>query len=55
MISNDAEKFKKMGRLGKQVGLEWGGDFKDIVDYPHFQYTLGLSTQDLQNGVNLPS
>lgn len=51
VISNDPEQFKKMGRLGEQVGLEWGGSFIDILDYPHFQYTYGLSTIDLLNGV----
>jgi len=50
-VSNDLEKFKQMGRLGVQAGLEWGGNFKDIVDLPHFQYTYGLSTEDLLNGV----
>ena len=55
VISKDIEKFKEMGRLGEQVGLEWGGNFKDIVDYPHFQYTLGLNTEDLLNGVSIPS
>lgn len=50
-ISNDISKYKLMGQLGKQVGLEWGGDFKSIKDYPHFQYTYGLNTWDLLNGV----
>ena len=54
VISSDTEKFKKMGRLGEQVGLEWGGTFKDLVDYPHFQQTFGLSTEDLLNGVTPP-
>ncbi len=49
-VSNDPTKFNLMGRLGEQVGLEWGGRFKSIVDTPHFQYTFGLSTEDLQNG-----
>jgi len=49
-ISNDIIKFKKMGKLAEQVGLEWGGSFKSIVDFPHFQYTFGLSTEDLLNG-----
>lgn len=51
VISNDTSKYKLMGSLGKQVGLEWGGDFKSIVDYPHFQYSYGLNTWDLLNGV----
>lgn len=51
VITNNIELYKKMGRLGEQVGLEWGGRFKDLVDYPHFQNTFGLSTIDLLNGV----
>lgn len=53
-ISNNEAKFKQMGSLGKQVGLEWGGSFKAIVDLPHFQYTFGLSTEDLLNGKRPP-
>ncbi|MDR3586757.1 MAG: peptidoglycan-binding protein [Desulfosporosinus sp.] len=49
-LSNDIIKIKKMGKLGEQVGLEWGGSFKSIVDYPHYQYTFGLSTEELLNG-----
>ena len=29
--------FAKVGRLGKGIGLEWGGDWKSPVDKPHFQ------------------
>lgn len=54
-VSNDLEKFRKMGRLGQQVGLEWGGTFKDIVDLPHFQYTFGLSSKQLLNGESPPA
>lgn len=53
-ISTDQEKFMEMGRLGMQVGLKWGGTFKDLKDYPHFQYTFGLNTWDLLNGVRPP-
>lgn len=51
VISNDMNKYRLMGSLGQQAGLEWGGTFKDIVDYPHFQNTFGLSTEDLLNGI----
>jgi peptidoglycan LD-endopeptidase CwlK len=54
-ISNDLNLYKQMGPLGVAVGLEWGGNFKDITDYPHFQYTFGLSTEDLLNGVPIPA
>lgn len=29
--------FKKVGKIGKSIGLEWGGDWKSPVDKPHFQ------------------
>lgn len=29
--------FAKVGKIGKSLGLEWGGDWKSIVDKPHFQ------------------
>jgi peptidoglycan L-alanyl-D-glutamate endopeptidase CwlK len=48
------DKFVEMGNLGQQVGLEWGGNWKtfviSIVDMPHFQYTYGLSTEQLLDG-----
>jgi LysM repeat protein len=34
------------GALGKSVGLEWGGDWPRFKDWPHFQYTGGLSLRD---------
>lgn len=29
--------FRKVGAIGKSIGLQWGGDFKSPVDEPHFQ------------------
>lgn len=34
--------YKPAGEIGKQIGLAWGGDFRDkngrpIPDYPHFE------------------
>lgn len=29
--------WKMLGALGESVGLEWGGHWKSIHDYPHFQ------------------
>jgi len=55
---NDTDKFIKMGRLGQQVGLEWGGNWTTfkikLVDIPHFQYTFGLSTEQLLEGARPP-
>lgn len=30
-------KYKAVGALGLELGLEWGGNWKTIVDEPHFQ------------------
>ena len=35
--------WKAVAALGKSVGLEWGGDWVSFKDYPHFQYTAGLT------------
>jgi peptidoglycan LD-endopeptidase CwlK len=53
-VSNDIQKYFSLGHIGEQLGLKWGGTFKSIVDYPHFQYTFGLNTWDLLNGVTPP-
>ena len=29
--------FTKVGKIGIRLGLEWGGNWKSIVDKPHFQ------------------
>lgn len=51
---NVDEKWKRVGAIGKSLGLEWGGDWKNFKDYPHFQYTFGLSLADLRNGKRPP-
>lgn len=30
--------WKRLGALGRALGLYWGGDWKKLVDCPHFQY-----------------
>ena len=34
---DDSPKYKAVGVLGMDLGLEWGGSWKTIVDQPHFQ------------------
>jgi peptidoglycan L-alanyl-D-glutamate endopeptidase CwlK len=34
------------GRVGRQLGLEWGGDWAGFVDRPHFQWRGGLELAD---------
>lgn len=33
----ESVKYKAVGALGMDLGLEWGGSWKTIVDEPHFQ------------------
>jgi peptidoglycan L-alanyl-D-glutamate endopeptidase CwlK len=33
----DSPKYKALGVLGTDLGLEWGGNWRSIVDQPHFQ------------------
>ena len=35
--------------IADRYGLVWGGTFKNGVDYPHFEYTLGHNWRELQN------
>jgi len=34
---DDSPKYKAVGAIGIDLGLEWGGNWKTIVDQPHFQ------------------
>lgn len=38
------------GEEGKKLGLTWGGDWKSIVDKPHFEYTGDLTAAQLRAG-----
>lgn len=33
----ESPKYKAVGALGTDLGLEWGGNWKTIIDQPHFQ------------------
>jgi peptidoglycan LD-endopeptidase CwlK len=48
------KRWKTVGAIGKSLGLEWGGDWRDFPDYPHFQLTFGLSLADLRAGKRPP-
>lgn len=49
----DSNAYKKLGELGKKVGLEWGGDWASFPDKPHFQLTEGKTWKDFANGYKL--
>ncbi|MFP8781305.1 M15 family metallopeptidase [Hydrogenophaga sp. RWCD_12] len=47
----DSPKYKAVGVLGMELGLEWGGNWTSIVDQPHFQlrpvWAAGMSERDM--------
>lgn len=44
--------WNKIGRIGKSVGFEWGGDWTSFKDKPHFQYTFGNRLATLRDRYN---
>jgi peptidoglycan L-alanyl-D-glutamate endopeptidase CwlK len=42
--------WQTVGKLGKDAGLEWAGDWVTFKEFPHFQYTGGLNLAQLQSG-----
>ena len=49
--------FAKVGAIGKRLGLTWGGDFKSLIDKPHFQMTEYMpdgTTKTLRNNYTTP-
>lgn len=51
----DLELWKQVGTIGKAVGLEWAGEWRTFKEYPHFQFTGGLSLADFQAGKTFES
>jgi peptidoglycan L-alanyl-D-glutamate endopeptidase CwlK len=53
----DSPFWNRIGDLGKQVGLFWGGDFKSFKDKPHFEFhpelTLAEANQRRESNQNL--
>jgi peptidoglycan L-alanyl-D-glutamate endopeptidase CwlK len=45
--------WQKIGEIGKSCGLEWAGDWEDFKEFPHFQYTGGLTLAQLQAGTKI--
>ncbi|MEY4564038.1 MAG: Peptidoglycan L-alanyl-D-glutamate endopeptidase CwlK precursor [Pseudomonadota bacterium] len=47
----DSPKYKAVGALGMDLGLEWGGSWTTIVDQPHFQlrpaWAVDMSERDM--------
>jgi peptidoglycan L-alanyl-D-glutamate endopeptidase CwlK len=47
----DSPKYKAVGALGMDLGLEWGGNWQTMADQPHFQlrpaWASGLGEREL--------
>ena len=39
----ESKHYDTAGRIGEELGLEWGGRWRGLVDRPHFQRKLGLT------------
>lgn len=39
----DSKHYDTAGKIGEELGLEWGGRWTRLVDRPHFQRPLGLT------------
>lgn len=39
----ESHPWAKLGALGKELGLEWGGDWKKFQDRPHFEWPKKMS------------
>lgn len=43
----------QIGKLGKEAGLEWAGDWKSFKEIAHFQYTGGMTLAQLKAGAKI--
>ncbi len=47
----DLALWQQVGKIGKACGLEWAGEWTRFKEFPHFQYTGGLSLAQLAAGM----
>jgi hypothetical protein len=48
---NNPKLWRKVGIMGEQLGLRWGGRWKSLYDPGHFEWTGGLSSYHLSKGL----
>lgn len=48
---NNVKLWRKVGVIGEQLGLRWGGRWRDLYDPGHFEWTGGLSSYHLSAGL----
>lgn len=42
--------WRRVAAIGKQLGFQWGGDWKSFRDYPHLDMQRGMSLSQLASG-----
>ena len=47
---NGKSDWSEVVQIAKSLGFQWGGDWANFKDYPHFQMDFGLTIEDLQKG-----
>ena len=47
-VWKDKALWKQIGEIGESCGLEWAGRWKKMIESAHFQYTGGLTIDQLQ-------
>jgi len=45
--------WQQIGKIGKDCGLDWAGEWKSFKELAHFQYTGGLTLTDLKEGESI--
>lgn len=53
--ANGQSDWLEVVETAKALGFEWGGDWREIKDYPHLQMDFGLSIRELQAGERPPN
>jgi len=47
----DSPLMDRCGKIGEELGLEWGGSWKRFVDKPHLQLKMGISLTEARQRV----
>jgi len=47
-VPGEIAEYRRLGEYVRPLGLEWGGNWKSIVDFPHYQLATGRSTVEIR-------
>lgn len=45
----NTDKWDEIAKIGKEIGFDWGGDWKSFKDKPHFEMTFGKTIRELRS------